>query len=387
MQSISYTYDFVEKMSIAGGRPPSLTTEEASRVITKHFNFKKVYDVSIKAFPSYRDRNYFFEGECVDEPTKEFVFKLSNPLSTSVDVMEGVNEVMKHLHSKSMLTPYPLCSRRGKDLVQLTNTQLKKEDDTVDKNSMKYPVYVLSYIPGKIFDEVNKKHLTPALLYEVGELLGKMDKELMNNFSNKFLSSRKNYDWDLMHFEGMRKYLHELSDPLQVENGEKIFKAFEEHVAPKIPLFKRGIIHGDLNGLNIVLQEKLSGDGYRVAGFIDFNDSVKTCVIFELGISLAYIMQENTHPVTCSNVVEFVGPMISAYNSVVGLNAEEIDCLYYLILARCCQTALNGIRAHKAEPWNSYLLTTPQKSWLLIEELINTPKCTVDDTWKDCMNS
>ena len=181
----------------------------------------------------------------------------------------------------------------------------------------------------------------------------------------------------------MRSYLKELEDPKQVENGEKIFQAFEEHVTPRIPSFKRGVIHGDLNGLNIVLQDKLPADeGYHVAGFIDFNDAVKTCVIFELGISLAYIMQENLHPVTCSSVVEFVGPMIRAYNSVFPLSAQELDCLYYLVLARCCQTALNGIRAHKVEPWNSYLLTTPQKSWVLIQQLLNTPKHKVDDTWK-----
>lgn len=190
-----------------------------------------------------------------------------------------------------------------------------------------------------------------------------------------------------MHFLGMRYYLQDLENPHQVANGEKIFKAFEEHVTPRIPYFKRGVIHGDLNGLNIVLKDKLpTDDSYHVAGFIDFNDSVKTCIIFELGISLAYIMQENLHPVTCSSAIELVGPMIKAYNNILPLSAEELDCLYYLVLARCCQTALNGIRAHKVEPWNSYLLTTPQKSWVLIDQLLNTPKHEVDGTWKNFIN-
>lgn len=190
-----------------------------------------------------------------------------------------------------------------------------------------------------------------------------------------------------MHFLDMRSYLQDLDDPRQVANGEKIFKAFEEHVVPCIPLFKRGVIHGDLNGLNIVLKDKSSAhDGYQVAGFIDFNDSVRTCVIFELGISLAYIMQENLQPVYCSSAVEFVGPMIRAYNTVLPLSAEELDCLYYLVLARCCQTALNGIRSHKQEPWNSYLLTTPQKSWVLVDQLLNTAKSDVDRTWRNYIN-
>lgn len=183
-----------------------------------------------------------------------------------------------------------------------------------------------------------------------------------------------------MHFLGMKSYLQELEDPYQMANGKKIFKAFEEHVTPKIPFLKRGVIHGDLNGLNIVLRDR-HPTGYHVAGFIDFNDAVKTCTIFELGISLAYIMQENLRPVSCCSALEFVGPMIGAYHSILPLSAEELDCLYYLVLARSCQTALNGMRAHKVEPWNSYLLTTPHKSWVLIDELLNTPKQKIDDIW------
>ena len=190
-----------------------------------------------------------------------------------------------------------------------------------------------------------------------------------------------------MHFLGMRKYLQDLDNPHEVSNGEKIFEAFEKHVTPKIPSFRRGIIHGDLNGLNIVLRDRLhTDDEYHVAGFIDFNDAIRTCIIFELGISLAYIMQENLQPAFCSNAIEFVCPLIAAYNSVLPLSADELDSLYYLILARCCQTALNGIRAHKVEPWNSYLLTTPQKSWVLVDHLLKTPKRDVDAVWKNYIN-
>lgn len=187
-----------------------------------------------------------------------------------------------------------------------------------------------------------------------------------------------------MHFLSMKQYLKDLDDSSQISNGEKVFKAFEEHVSPKIPFFKRGIIHGDLNGLNVVLKQ--FDEAYHVAGFIDFNDCIKTCIIFELGISLAYIMQENTTPIYCTNAVEFVGPLIGAYNKVLPLTPEELDSLYYLVLARCCQTALNGIRSHKVEPSNSYLLTTPRKSWILIDQLLNTPKNVVDDVWKNYIN-
>ena len=166
-------------MSVAAGRPPSLSKHEASVVLTKHFNFKVVNDISIKAFPSYRDRNYFFQGDYTGDSANSFVFKLSNPLSTSFDVMEGVNNVMKHLNSRGLLSPYPLVSHTGKDLIQLSSAELKEGTDGEQGSTMKYPVFVLSFIPGQMFDHVDKKYLAPALLYEIGELLGRIDKELM----------------------------------------------------------------------------------------------------------------------------------------------------------------------------------------------------------------
>lgn len=199
---------------------------------------------------------------------------------------------------------------------------------------------------------------------------------------------RKNQDWDLMHFLDMQKYLDDIDDPTNRRNAEKIFESFKYFVVPNIPKFKKGVIHGDLNGLNIILKgDHLMEDSYHLAGMIDFNDCVETCTIFDLGISLPYIMFENLNPIGCSNSVEFVGPLIAGYNDVMPLSAEELDSLYYLVLARCCQTALNGTRSFKIEPWNGYLLTTPQKAWILIDRLLEMTKEEVDKVWNDHINA
>ena len=120
---------------------------------------------------------------------------------------------------------------------------------------------------------------------------------------------------------------------------------------------------------------------YYFKSFIDFGDCSKTCTVFELAIRLAYIMMENLRPVTCSNVVEFVSPLISGYSSVMPLSEEEQDSLYYLVLARCCQSAMNGEISFKEEPWNTYLLTSIKKAWLMVDELLAMPKEIVDQAW------
>ena len=157
--------------------------------------------------------------------------------------------------------------------------------------------------------------------------------------------------------------------------AERVFKSFEEHVSPKIPLLKWGIIHGDPNGLNIIVDEDDSR--YKVVAIIDFGDCVHTCYIFELAMMLAYAMLENAKPLQLSC------PMLSGYLQAFPMSAEELDCLYYCVLARLVQTATMGEYLFQQEPWNAYLLTTPAKAWHVMEELLATPKDEVDKMWSD----
>ena len=157
--------------------------------------------------------------------------------------------------------------------------------------------------------------------------------------------------------------------------------AFEKHVAPMLPSFEQSIIQNDVNGLNIIMEKVADRDTYQYASFIDFGDACKTCTVFELALALAYIMSENMAPLSCSNCVEFVKPLIDGYTSVMPLSHEELDSLYYLVLARCCQSAPLGEISFKAEPWNSYLLVTPKKFWVLIDTLLAMSKAEVDRIW------
>ena len=165
--------------------------------------------------------------------------------------------------------------------------------------------------------------------------------------------------------------------------AEIVLKSFKENVVPKMPLFTRSIIHGDGSGQNIIVRRRAEDDStYSLAAIIDFEESVHSCTIFELGICLAYIMLENPNPVRCSSVVEFVGPLIAGYNSILPISSEEFDCLYYLVLARCIQSAVLGLHAHKAEPWNDYLIMTPSKAFALVNLLLGFTKEEVDRLWK-----
>ena len=168
--------------------------------------------------------------------------------------------------------------------------------------------------------------------------------------------------------------------------AECVLDNFEKHILPKMSTFKKGIIYGDANGLNIIVRKDASGD-YQMAGMIDFGDTLSSYYIFDLGILLAYIMIENLDLEDGRSPIEFVVPLLRGFLDAFPLSSEEINCLYYITMARCCQSALNGVYSFKQEPWNTYVMITPAKCWRLIELMLKTPKEEVDKIWANTLTS
>ena len=173
---------------IAAGRPPSLSPAAVSRVVCKYFNFKNVLMDSVKALPSYEDRNYYFRGEALSGDHSEFTLKLSNPNYTTLPLVKEVNRAM--LHIKSCGFPYsppcPLSSRHGDHAIQLSARELEAGDSSLKDDAIrsatdeeiKYFVRILEFLPGQELDKIEKKYLTVALLHEVGAMIGNLDKAL-----------------------------------------------------------------------------------------------------------------------------------------------------------------------------------------------------------------
>lgn len=164
-------------MSVLSGRPPALTSQAVSALVTTHFNFTSITESAIKSLPCYYDRNYYIQGHRDTDERSEFILKLFNPLSTSYQCLEGIVQVMKHLSSCGITCPAPLISHTGRELIELSGAELLNEASS--DNLMKYPVCVLSYIPGEVFDQVDLKFKSAELISEIGELMGIIDRELL----------------------------------------------------------------------------------------------------------------------------------------------------------------------------------------------------------------
>ncbi|NKX52838.1 phosphotransferase, partial [Arthrobacter deserti] len=88
-------------------------------------------------------------------------------------------------------------------------------------------------------------------------------------------------------------------------------------------------VHQDLNDFNVLVTVEASGEA-RIAGVLDFNDSVTTIRVAELAVAGAYAMLRKADPLSAFCEV------VSGYREVIEMTEEELDVVFPLAAARLC---------------------------------------------------
>ncbi|XP_031715188.1 hydroxylysine kinase-like [Anarrhichthys ocellatus] len=135
-----------------------------------------------------------------------------------------------------------------------------------------------------------------------------------------------------------------------------------------------GIIHGDLNDLNIIVTPVDNGR-HEVSGVLDFSLLMIDCYVFEVAVTIAYMMLENPSP------LDVGGAVLDGWESIMVLSDEERDSLFLLVLGRLCQSLVYGRYNATKYPDNKYLLTTAKSGTLLLTKLWEMGKKDVERKW------
>ena len=171
-------------MSISEGRPPALSSTELVKIINQFYSFDSVDTNSVKNFPGYDDRNYYFRGISSSNTKNgnEFVLKMFNKLHTTHDVAVGISELWKHLRCKGFTYTSYLSNREGNALTFVPKSLCDGEGASHSSSSETYAVRIMHFIAGEMLDSIDKKYITPKLLKEGGAFLGRLDLALKVSF-------------------------------------------------------------------------------------------------------------------------------------------------------------------------------------------------------------
>lgn len=99
----------------------------------------------------------------------------------------------------------------------------------------------------------------------------------------------------------------------------EIVQQFEERVLRVRDQLEAGMIHGDFNEQNILVEATADGN-WRIKAILDFGDSQYSCYLYELAIAVTYMM-------LLKRDVLAGGHVIAGYFSVKQMSSFEFELL------------------------------------------------------------
>ena len=144
----------------------------------------------------------------------------------------------------------------------------------------------------------------------------------------------------------------------------------------KLLNFFTGMIHGDFNEHNILVNKVEESNEYRISGILDFGDTCYSYYVFELAIAMAYMMLQTKNLATG-------GLVLAGYSTVRTIPEHEKKVLKLCTAARLCQSLVMGQYSHTLDPTNEYLLTTQKSGWALLEAIWKQPTDELEQLWTE----
>ncbi|XP_023699949.2 hydroxylysine kinase [Paramormyrops kingsleyae] len=345
-------------MSVKDSKP-NLTQSQAEELLGRVFGLTVT---QMKSLPSYDDQNFHIR---VSEGS-EYVLKVMNSVdSKNSTLLELQTHAMSFLRQHGLPVPTAVPTLDG----QL----LSLEAIDTGSGSEVYLVRLLTYLSGTTLAKVPS---SPQILYQVGKMAAKMD-EILQKMEHPNIDAlqRENFIWNLSNIPLLEKYVPVMDgDPVQ-QIVKDVIWLYKSEVLPKLGSFRKCINHGDFNDHNILVKPD-GPAGYKISGIIDFGDMSSGYYVFELSITIMYMMIESPNP------VDVGGPVLAGWESVFPLNGAERDSLYLLVLCRFCQSLVLARHACALYPENEeYLMTTAKTGIKIISKLWELGKEQVESHW------
>ncbi|XP_073960965.1 hydroxylysine kinase-like isoform X1 [Choristoneura fumiferana] len=320
---------------------------------------ERLYGISVLELTElngYDDKNY----KIIEDPNMKnplithhsphgYVLKIMNSMdSQNKGIVEAQNEIMNLLNTRNVTCPKPVRNVYGHfySVETLSGKQ--------------HAVRLLEFVPGALLKDVPRSE---ALMYQLGEFVANLDNKLQN-FSHSGLAAREHI-WMLSKVPELDKFKYVIKDEEKHDLAEEVIEEFKYAVVPKLDELERGVIHGDVNEMNVIVGTKpgASSTDYRITGIIDFGDIQESYYVFELAIAMTYMMLMSGDPAAG-------GLVLAGYTVNRRLPDNEYRLLKTLVSARLVQSLVLGAYTLAHDPSNSYVSSTEKANgWELLRKI------------------
>jgi 4-aminobutyrate aminotransferase-like enzyme/Ser/Thr protein kinase RdoA (MazF antagonist) len=166
--------------------------------------------------------------------------------------------------------------------------------------------------------------------------------------------------WDIAHASDLREHVAAIPDTSRRRLVENVLDRFEQRVAPRWPLLRAQVCHGDFNLDNMLLD-----DEGRISGITDFGDIGFTAQAADFAIGLASLLRGRP----AGDVFRAARIATDGYQSRIPLEPLELDLLGDLVAARLAAIVTISAWRVKRYPENAeYIQAWDADTWALLEQ-------------------
>jgi 4-aminobutyrate aminotransferase-like enzyme/Ser/Thr protein kinase RdoA (MazF antagonist) len=173
-------------------------------------------------------------------------------------------------------------------------------------------------------------------------------------------AAARNLLWHLQSAAELRPLASAIPDESRRRLVENVLDRFEERVAPRWPMLRAQVVHGDLNLDNVLLDDR-----GRISAIVDFGDVGFSAQAADFAVGLASLLRGRPH----DDLFRAARIAIDGYQSRIPLEPLELELLGDLVAARLA--AIVTISAWRVEryPENAaYIQAWDNDSWKLLEQ-------------------
>jgi Ser/Thr protein kinase RdoA (MazF antagonist) len=296
-------------MAIALDSIPRFSASQALAIALREYGIRG----EISALPSERDQNFLIR----DAARGKIVLKIANR-DDSTQLLDFQHQAMRRV-----------AGRADCRVQEVVPTRSGADIGTVEGAAgVRYCFRALTWIEGAVLGEVADR--SASLLESLGACLAQVDLAL-RGFTHPAM--HRVLQWDLRHADLARDKAVLLPNPWR----RWAHDAFAGWERVDWPLLRTGVIHGDANDYNVLV------DGDRVSGLLDFGDMVHSALVCDLAVALAYAILHHADPLAAAARV------IRGYHRENPLTEAEQRALMPLMRARLavslCYSAHNKMRS------------------------------------------
>ncbi len=218
-------------------------------------------------------------------------------------------------------------------------------------------VWLLTYIPGPLL--AGARPQPPALLQSLGQLVGRVDAAL-RDFSHP--AAARDLMWDLTKAGWIAGDLHLVAEPARRELIQYFLDLYESEAVPRLPHLPRGVIHGDANDYNVVVDGPRQVERRAVA-LLDLGDMHVGPAAADLAVAAAYALLDKEDPLAA------LAAVTRGYHAARPLGEEEIAVLFPLTAMRLCVSVVVSARRRLERPDDPYAVISERPAWEALARL------------------